>query len=90
MVSGGDKDVLAPRRLRLPRLVNADLRLTPQFGSRDGDRTRLTLQLLLYQGLEVIAAQLAIRVGLAVDESSLGSQHLRRLTPVFGIAPPEI
>jgi hypothetical protein len=35
--------------------------------------TRLALDLLLDQGLKVIAAQFASRVRLAVDEHSLGS-----------------
>jgi hypothetical protein len=61
-----------------------------KLGSPRRPPTRLGLQLLLDQGLEVVAAQFATRIGLAVDERALRSQHLRGVTPVVWVAPPEV
>jgi len=48
------------------------------------------LDLLLDQGLKLIAAQFARWVGLAVDDRSLGSQHLHWVPMILWVAPFEV
>src|SRR5688572_15702236 len=78
------------RRVRWPRPAIVDGGDCLQFGSPRRLPTQLGLRLLFDQGLEVVAAQFASRVGLAVDERSLRLQHLHGVTPVVWVAPPEV
>jgi hypothetical protein len=78
------------RRIRSPKPVTAE-RAHCSSSAHRGQRTDTAWAIAIARsGLEVVAAQFATRVGLAVDERPLRSQHLHRVTPVVRLAPPEV